>query len=199
MQVSVRKKVFWCLLFLGLFLLPAITPAQAQSTLQGEVALQLARFLGLGNSDQTQAINALTNLGIIPLGGWIPGMQTSQRFITSLYRSLTRVMGAGVVKPPTGLPDSSSLMAAVLTSSGLSSREAVRKVETAGGERNPAHLGAGRGKAFGGNPTLSLDDRDRGRAVEGVGTGTLQECPGHLTRPTGSGGGGSGCVGSQSR
>jgi hypothetical protein len=197
MQVSVRKKVFWCLLFLGLFLLPAITPAQAQSTLQGEVAIQLARLLGLDDSSPAQAINALTSLGIIPQGGWIPGMQASQDFITSLHKSLSRGMKARAVTPPTGLPDSSSLMAAALTSSGLSSRETVRKVEIAGGERNPAFLGAGRGKGIGGNPTLSLDDR--GRTVEGVGAGTLQECPGHLTRPTGSGGGGSGCVGTQSR
>ena len=197
MQVSVRKKVFCCLLFLGLFLLPAITPAQAQSTLQGEMALQLARLLGLDASSPAQAITALTNLGIIPLGGWIPGMQTSQGFITSLYRSLTRVMRAGVVTPPTGLSDSSSLMAAVLTSSGLSSSETVRRVEIAGGERNPAFLGAGRGKGIHPSPTLSLDDRER--IVNGVGAGSLQECPGYRQRPTGSGGGGSGCVGTQSR
>ena len=73
MQVSVRKKFFWCLLFLGLLLLPAITSAQVQSPLQEEVAFQLARLLGLDDSSQSRAMTALTNLGIIPLGGWIPG------------------------------------------------------------------------------------------------------------------------------
>lgn len=193
MRISDRKRFFWWGLLLWLLFLPALAQSQTHSPLQGEVAVQLARMLGLDSSSPDQAMAFLTNLGIRPPGGWNPKSPTSQEFIAALYGSLVKALRVGTVTRPVGLPDASSLLAAALTSSGMSSPGTVRSLVAAGGGGIQASMGAGRGTGLSTTPALiSGGGGDLGGSPP-------HECPGYRQRPGGTGGGGSGCVGTQSR
>jgi hypothetical protein len=193
MQISNRRRFFGWSFLLCLLFLPTLAQSQTDLPLQGEVAVQLASVVGLDGSSPEQAIMSLTKLGIAPPGGWNPGSPASQEVIAALYDSLYKALRAGAVTGPVGLPDAASLLAAALTSSGMSSVATVQSLMAAGGGGTQAAMGAGRGTGLSAMPAMTSGG---GGVLGGV---QPNECPGFRQRPGGTGGGGSGCVATQSR
>lgn len=193
MKLSDRKRSFGWFLLLWLLFVPTVAQSQNQFPLQGEVAVRLALVLGLDSFSPDQAIGSLTKLGITPPGGWNSKSPASQEFISALFDSLVKALRAGTVTGPVGLPDASSLLAAAMTSSGMSSAATVQNLVAVGGGGVQAAMGAGRGTGLPTTPGLTSGG---GGGLGGV---LPSECPGFRQRPGGTGGGGSGCVGTQSR
>jgi hypothetical protein len=154
--------------------------AAAQDVSQGDVALALARELGLAANNADEAIAALTANGIAPAGGWDAGAPATPNTVGSLYSSVNSAINAGTVNAPASLGNAAAVVAAAATFAGMPSSAVVNAITNAGGDSGSASQGASYGSsaAAGGGPG----------APSGEGTTTTTTSP----TPTGPSGGAAG-------
>ena len=154
------------------------TPAVAVT--QGDVALEMAAYLGLDISSIDNAIAALVDAGIVPGDGWNAGATADAAFAGNLFAALNAAAESGAITPPPNLATASALTSAALVSAGVDPTMAVTVIVAAGGNEANAQSGATIGMTAGA-PT----------APSGTPSGTGVVAP-DATPPAGTGGGGSG-------
>lgn len=142
------------LIILAALLLAGPVSAQDQGATQGEVALNLARLLALDlpeGATAEDAINALTNVGIVPAGGWNAGARADAGFIASLFTSVEAAVARGAVSPG-ALGSAAAVTAAAATGAGMSRAAVVAAIVDAGGDADDATFGATTGGTYGDVP-----------------------------------------------
>ncbi|HPR04479.1 MAG TPA: hypothetical protein PLP82_11270 [Deltaproteobacteria bacterium] len=148
------SRVTFVLIILAALLLAGPASAQDEGATQGDVALYLSQMLALElpeGATAEDAINALTDMGIAPAGGWNANARADAGFIASLFSSVEAAIARGTVSPGT-LGSAAAVTAAAATQAGMSRAAVVAAIVEAGGNGDDATFGATTRGTFSGEP-----------------------------------------------
>ena len=174
------KRYVWVGLMVFIFVVGVLIltsgPAMAQAQVtQGDVAVQLAKQLGLDSTSAERAIAALTAAGIVPAGGWNAETPATPAFIGALYAVVNSAITAGTITPPALLNNASALVAAAAAAAGMPNTVVVSAVVAAGGNQGQATTGGTFGAAtaasVAGGPAGAPGGAGAGGAGAGGGAG----------------------------